>query len=162
CVRLLSCTLFVWFAYAPFGVKAHDSGAAEPSVAATIETTLKSADGQIGQFAFDGDPATYFASAQNPGAGDHFTLGFDRPVTIAPLTVTTGRPQGGDRMEAGAVEASKDGKSFTALAKFAEGSAHAEPGSEPIRAIRIKATADLQHPLAIREIAIDSTPPVAT
>ncbi len=35
--------------------------AAEP-VAATVETTLAAADGQIRQFAFDGDPDTYFAS----------------------------------------------------------------------------------------------------
>ena len=159
-MRLSSSAMFLCFACAPFGVCAHSSGAAEPPVAAIIETTLKTADGQIRQFAFDGDPATYFASAQNPGASDHFTLVFDEPVTIRSLTVTTGRPQGGDRMEAGALEASKDGKSFTALANFVDGDARGGPVGEPIRAIRIKPTADLHHPLAIREIALDSTPPV--
>ena len=38
--------------------------AVEPPVAATIDTTLRTAAGHIRQFAFDGDPNTYFASAQ--------------------------------------------------------------------------------------------------
>ena len=44
---------------------------------AVVETTLATADKNIRQFAFDGDPNTYFASAKNPGKDDHFTLVFD-------------------------------------------------------------------------------------
>jgi hypothetical protein len=161
-MRLAPGVLLAWLVGAPLEASAILGGAAEPPVAATIETTLKTADGHIRQFAFDGNAATFFASAENASAGDHFTLVFEKPVTIRSLAVTTGRPQGGDRMDAGTVEASKDGKSFTALAKFADGVARAEPAGAAIRALRIKATEDLPHPLAIREIAIESTPPLAT
>ena len=74
--------------------------AAKP-VAAIVETTLTTADGQIRQFAFDGDPDTYFASEKNPTAADHFTLVFDKPVAVKSVTATTGRPKGGDALEAG-------------------------------------------------------------
>jgi hypothetical protein len=39
--------------------------------------------------------------------------------------------------------------------------AYAIPGHQPIRAVRIKPTEQLMHPLAIRELTIDSEPPVA-
>ena len=51
-------------------------------VAAAIETTLATARGQIRQFAFDGDPDTFFASEKNPGGADHFTVVFDKPVKV--------------------------------------------------------------------------------
>src|SRR5215468_8335511 len=50
-------------------------------VAAIVESSLKTAGGQVRQLAFDGDAAaTYFASDGNPGKDDHFTLRFDGPV----------------------------------------------------------------------------------
>ncbi len=131
------------------------------AVAATVETTLSTGSGQIRQFAFDADPNTYFASTQNAGSKDHFTLLFDRAVTVKSIAVTTGRPKGGDPLDAGILEVSADGKQFTELAKFADGVARAKPDGRQIRAVRIKPSADLKHPLAIREFVIDSTPPVA-
>src|SRR5438067_2533072 len=82
------------------------------AVAATVESTLQSAKGQIRQFAFDGDPKTYFASAKDAGSGDHFTLTFDKAVAVKSVQVTTGRPRGGDRLDSGALEGSADGKEF--------------------------------------------------
>jgi hypothetical protein len=134
--------------------------AASP-VAVTIETTLTSADGQIRMLAFDGDPMTYFASKQNPTTGDHFTLLFDRPVTVRSIVVTTGRPSGGDQLDAGNVATSVDGKKFEFLARFADGVARARPKGQTIRAVRIQISGNLNHPLAIREITIESDPPVA-
>ena len=136
-------------------------GNASAPVAATVETTLASAPGWIRQFAFDGDPGTYFASAQEAGPRDHFTLVFDKPVAVQSVTVTTGRPQGGDLLDAGNLEGSADGKKFESLAKFAEGVARARPGGRKLRAVRVQPTDDLKHPLAIREFAIESEPPVA-
>src|SRR5579871_2574987 len=75
--------------------------AAVTPVAATVETTLASAAGQIRQFAFDGDANTYFASAQDAGRTDHFTLVFDKPVAVQAVAVTTGRPGGSDLLDAG-------------------------------------------------------------
>src|SRR5262249_36588796 len=114
-----------------------DPPAARP-VAATVETTLTTANGQIRQFAFDGEPATYFASTQNPTGADQFTLIFDHPVAVKSVTVTTGKPDGGDKLDAGALEASADGQAFEPLAKFADGTAHAEPAGRKLKAVRVK------------------------
>jgi hypothetical protein len=136
--------------------------AASSPVAAVIETTLKSASGQIAQFAFDGDADRYFASADNVKAADHFKLTFDKPVAVKSITVTTGRPKGGDRLDAGALEGSADGKTFEALAQFAEGEASAKPKGKQLLAVRVRPGADLKHPLIIREIVVESDPAVTT
>jgi Peptidase of plants and bacteria len=133
----------------------------KPPVTASIETTLSTASRQIRQFAFDGDPGTYFGSVQNPGMSDHFTLIFDEPVVVNSIAVVTGRPDSSDMLEAGKVETSVDGKTFHDRANFTAGVAYAILGSRPIRAIRIKPGQQLAHPLAIRELTIDSQPLVA-
>jgi hypothetical protein len=135
---------------------------AEAPVAAVVESSLKSAKGQIRQFAFDGDAKTYFASADNAKSSDHFTLVFDRPVAVKSVTVTTGRPKGDDRLDSGSLEGSADGKKFEALAKFAEGTASAKLKGQKLKVVRVKPGADLKHPLVIREITIDTEPAVTT
>jgi len=132
----------------------------ESGVAATVETTLKTSSGHIRQFAFDGDPATYFASEQNPTRGDYFALVFDKPVAVTSLKVTTGKPEGGDILDAGSLEVSADGKRFEEAAVFKEGVASARLGGRKFRALRIKPAVDLKHALAIREITIESDPKV--
>ena len=135
-------------------------GAAEP-IAATVETTLTSTAGQIRQFAFDGSPDTYFASARDAGPADHFTLVFDQPVAVTSLAVTTGKPDGGDALDTGTLEISADGTAFETLARFSGRVALGVPAGPRVRAVRIRPVADLKHPLAIREIAVESDPPVA-
>jgi hypothetical protein len=133
------------------------------TVAATVETTLATGGKQIRQFAFDGDPDTYFSSQKNPTKNDHFTLVFDKPVAIKAISVTTGKPnKGGDALDAGVVEVSADGKEFEELAKFDGGAAKAEPAGKKIRAVRVRPTEDMTHPLAVREIVVDGEPKVRT
>jgi hypothetical protein len=132
---------------------------AEP-LAATIETTLTTDGEQIRQFAFDGDPKTFFASAKNAGRADHFTLVFDKPAAVTSLTVSTGRADGRDKLLAGVVEASPDGEKFEEMAKFKDGEAAAKPEGRKVRAIRIRPSEDLKYPLVVREIAIESEPAV--
>src|SRR5438132_12141129 len=67
---------------------------APPRVAATVETTLATAAGHVRQFAYDGDPDTYFASEKNPTTADHFTLVVDQPVAVNAVAVATGKPRG--------------------------------------------------------------------
>jgi hypothetical protein len=144
-------------------LSASTTTAAEPAkpVVATIETTLATAQKQIRQFAFDGDSNTFFASENNPSSSDHFTLLFEQPVTVKSIAVVTGQPDGGDALEAGKLEFSADGKTFRELALFVDGKAQAEPRGQQVRAIRIQPTATSRHPLAIRELTIESEPPVA-
>ncbi len=132
----------------------------QPPVAATVETTLKTAGKQIRMYAFDGDPNTYFASATPPTAADHFTLVFDKPVALKAVTVRTGKPGGGDQLDAGTLEISADGKTFAPLAQFAGGTASAKPAGKAVKALRLRPAADLKHPLVVREIALESTPAV--
>jgi hypothetical protein len=128
-------------------------------VAATIESTLKTHDRQIRQFALDGDESTFFATEKVPSADEHFTIVLDKPVKLKSVEVKTGRPDGKDKIAGGSLEVSTDGKSFRKLAGFAEGSARGEAVSEPIRAIRIKPE-ESKEPIAIRELAIASEPAV--
>jgi len=139
--------------------------AAEPppaAIAATVETTLKTSSGQIRQFAFDGNPDTYFLSAENASKADHFTLVFDKAVAVKSIAVTTGGPKGANLLDKGVLEVSVDGKKFEDLARFDQGSAAARLDGRKIRAVRIRPSEDLQHPLAIRDFAVDSDPPLKT
>lgn len=135
--------------------------AAEPKpIRATVVSTLATAPKHARQFAFDGVADTYYASAKNPGRDDTTTLIFDEPVTVTSITVTTGKPDGGDRLTAGGLEASEDGKSFEPIAKFADGTARGTPGRK-LKAVRVK-PGETNHPLVIREFAVESDPPVTT
>jgi hypothetical protein len=138
------------------------SADATKPVNARVECSLATSGGQIRQFAFDGDPETFFASAENPDDPDHFTLTLDTPVKLKSIVVTTGRADGVDRLDSGSLEASTDGQTFEEVAKFRDGAARSEAKDRPVRAIRIRPGAESKHPLVIREIAIDSAEPVAT
>ena len=151
----------LWMAVSPAVAAESDVESGNVVVAARIETTLSTASRQIRQFALDGDNGTYFNSVQNPGSADHFTLIFDTPVVVKSIAVATGRPGGGDMLDAGKLETSTDGTIFHDRANFSEATAYAIPGPQPIRAVRIKPTEQLTHPLAIRELTIDSEPSVA-
>jgi hypothetical protein len=143
-------------------------------VAAVVESSLKTAGGQIRQFAFDNDPDTFFASDGNPGKDDHFTLQFDEPVSVEQVDVVTGRPKKEeDILTSGVLEVSTDGKTFERASELkivfpsrgpvSTVSTQLAGGKLPakVRAIRIK-PGELKHPLIIREIKIKSDPPVAT
>jgi hypothetical protein len=152
----ISCVVVPLFLVVPIPA----APATKPPVAATIETTLNTDGEHIRQLAFDGDAKTYFTSQKNATVKDHFTLVLDKPVAVQSLRVTTGRPDGGDKLDAGTLEVSSDGKKFEELATFADGAAKAKPAGRKLQAIRIKPTKDLNHPLVIREIVLDSEPAV--
>jgi hypothetical protein len=149
-----------WLALAVLSFAAPLHAAEAKPVRATVESTLPTAGNQIRQYAFDHDAKSYYASESNPGKDDSFTLTFDAPVTVKSVTVTTGKPEGGDNLTAGELEWSADGKEFKSLAKFADGAAHGTPNKK-IKAVRVK-PGETKHPLVIREFAVESDPPVAT
>lgn len=150
--------------------------AADPpqkAVMAAAESSLRTAGGQIRQFAFDGNPDTYFASDGNPGKDDHFTVRFDEPVAVKDFTVWTGRPKGEGQLGSAVLEVSADGKSFERCADLkvlfpsrgptAPLSTWMTGAKLPakVRAVRVK-SGEQKHPLVILEMKIDSDPPVAT
>ncbi len=88
---------------------------------------------------------------------------FERPVRVKAIEVTTGRPGGDDKLEAGDLEISADGKKFTAVAKFKDGAASAKlPDGKEIAAVRVHPADGLKHPLTIREFGIHSSPGCTT
>ncbi len=133
----------------------------KPTIAATIETTLATSGDHIRQFAFDGEDKSYFASGKNATDRDHFTLVLDKPVAVQSLRVMTGRPEGGDKLDAGTLHVSADGKTFEEMAKFRAGMAETKLTGRTVQAVRIKLSQDLSYPLVIREIVLDSEPAVA-
>ncbi len=135
--------------------------AADGPVVVTVESTLNTGSGQIRQFAFDGDDTTYFRSDRIPTEADHFTLVLDAPVVVKSIAVVTGKPDGVERLEAGTLEVSDDGKTFHPLATFTDGRVTAVPNRGEVRAIRIKPSAGSTHPLTIREVSIESNPTLA-
>ena len=134
--------------------------APRPVVRAVAVSSLATGNEQIRQFAFDADPDTAFASAKNAAKGDSFTLVFDTPVNVKSVRVTTGRPKGGDALAAGVLEVSADGKAFEESAKFEKGTATGGAAAK-VKAVRVRVTEDLDHPLVVREIAVDAEPAVA-
>src|SRR5262245_35053714 len=136
---------------------------------ATVESSLKTAGGHIRQFALDGDADTFFESEKNLGKDDHFTLKFDQPVGIKKIELWTGRPNGDDFLGSGVLEVSSDGKAFKENATLSWSATRAgvqtllfEKDRLPpkLLAVRIK-PGEQDHPLVIREIKIDSDPPVS-
>lgn len=146
----------------PAVVTADDEPATKPPVTATVATTLTTDADQVRQFAFDGDDATWFLSGDQPDADDHFTMTFDQPVAVTSIAVTTGTPEGDARVEAGHVEVSADGENFESIAMLAGGAAAVQLDERSIRAVRLKPDREHDHPVAVREIKIESRPAVAT
>lgn len=159
---LLAVSLF-WPSVAPAADPLPVAPAPRPvvkPVAGYVVSSLATGNNQIRQFAFDGNPDTYFASEQNARTGDYFTLYLDSPVAAKSVRVLAGRPKGDDALAAAVLEVSADGKSFEELADFAGGAAVGST-KPPIKVVRVRVTDDLKHPLVVRELAIDSEPPVA-
>jgi hypothetical protein len=134
---------------------------AAKKVAAIVESSLITGHNQIRQFAFDDDPNTYFESEKSATKADHFTLTLDAPVTVATIRVITGKPNGTEILNSGVLEVSSDGKKFEMMAKFEDGVATGHVKNKSIKMLRIRPTEDLDHPLVLREIVIDSKPAVA-
>jgi len=129
---------------------------------AICESSCLTDGDRIRQFAFDADPATYFASERNASKSDHFTITFDHPVSLKSVAVLTGQPGGTDLLTEGVLEVSGDGVRFEAIATFAEGKAVATKQEQSVKSVRIRATGDLKCPLVIREIVVVSEPKVVT
>jgi hypothetical protein len=129
-------------------------------VVPTVEASVPTNGQQIRQFAFDGDPATHFASAAAAKKDDTFTLAFDRPVLLKAFAVATGNATGEDALAAGVLEVSADGKTFEAAATFANGAAKMA-GGKAAKAVRVRVTEDQEAALVVREIKVESVPAVA-
>ena len=131
-----------------------------PVPAAAVETTLPTDGDHVAQLAFDGRPETFFRSARAPKAGDTFTLVLAAPAKVTRVEVLTGKPDRAEALAQGVVEVSADGTAFAEAAPLASGAARANLGGRKIKTVRLRATADGDGPVAIREIVLHSQPVV--
>ncbi len=125
------------------------------SVTASAASSLPTAGGDIRQFAFDGKPATVFASVGKAKKDDHLTLLFDRVIDVTALSVATGRTNDEDWLSTGVLEVSTDGTTFETVGQFAKGSAK-DTTARKVRAVRVRTTDDLLGPLVVSEIVVES------
>lgn len=159
----MRCALCLFVMTLCVAVRSADEKPAAPgAIGASVATTLATASPQIRMFAFDGDEKSYYASSGNPTANDHFTLVFDKAVELKSVSVATGRVNGDDKLDAGELQFSADGKTFEKAAEFAEGNAKADGKGAKVMAVRIKPTAEMTHPLAVKEFTVVSEPAVTT
>jgi hypothetical protein len=131
-----------------------------PVERAVIESSLPTGGRGIRQFAFDADPATAFVSDKNATKADHLTLTFDHPVALESVVVLTGRAGGADVLATGVLEVSADGTTFESVGRFSAGKAEAAGNRKGVKAVRVRPTEDLTHPLVVREFTIRSEPRV--
>jgi hypothetical protein len=121
----------------------------------TVETTLRQHDGHAMTRAFDGKLETFFWHNRAVRKDDHLTLRFSEPRAMRSIVVKTGKPDGsGDRLADGALEVSRGGGAFAAVAEFRDGAADAALDGAPIDAVRIRARAASTQWLVIREITL--------
>jgi hypothetical protein len=144
------------------GTAPSGAAATRPARAAVIETSLPTQRDLVPQLAFDGNADTYFLSARPPKADDTFTLILTRPSRLKRVEVLTGKPDGGDALEAGVLETSADGNTFVKAAAFEKGLARADLGGKEIKSIRLRPSANAAGPLAVREIKLEADPQVPT
>jgi hexosaminidase len=123
---------------------------------AKVETSLGTYQEHWAELAFDGRADTFFWADRALREGDHLTLTF--PAALAaptPVQVATGgsASRTGDRLDAGLLEVSVDGNTWSKLADFADGKAAgiAPAGS---RSLRVRVTKAQTSWLIIHEITV--------
>ena len=110
------------------------------------------------EYAFDGDPETFYWNDRAIRAGDTVTLILETPEQLARVAVHTGIPEiVAARLASGVLEVSSDGENFTTVQTLRRGTADSRLTGQPVKAVRIRATAD-QGPnwLMVREFILES------
>lgn len=107
------------------------------------------------ELAYDGRPETFFWADRALKKGDHLTVAFKEP-TSGKLSVKTGGPasRNGDKLDAGVLEASSDGSSWTQIGEFADGDASGDL-PEGTKQVRILVTEPQTNWLIVHEVVVE-------
>ena len=82
-------------------------------------------------------------------------------MNVKSVAITTGKPDGSDRLDSGSLEISEDGKAFATWRSSRTGRRSPSRAGRRSRRSGSGRRPRHRHPLAIREIALDSEPKVA-
>lgn len=111
---------------------------------ARVATTIGPYEGHRPENLVDYDRSTFFWSNRGLTNGESVTIVFDAPVPLSSIESASGKldDPAADILAAGRLEVSADGTAFRTVATYSNGTARAALGREPVKAIRITATAD--------------------
>jgi hypothetical protein len=122
---------------------------------AQVDSSLGHYQDYFHEFAFDGNPDTFFWSDRGLKPGDHFTLSFDQPTRFDSLTLLMGTQRyRNEYVHDGVIETSPDGKQWTELAKLNSDRAEVEMPASPIKSIRLRSLQAQRFWLIIREMVL--------
>ncbi|MHB8897471.1 MAG: glycoside hydrolase family 20 zincin-like fold domain-containing protein [Thermoguttaceae bacterium] len=121
-----------------------------------IESSLKNYQDYYPDFAFDGDPQTFYWSDRGLVAGDHFTLLLDPPAELKKVTILLGTDRyRAEYIHTGKLEAQDADGNWTEVAELKSAQVEAELPAGTTKAIRLRADAPQKFWLIIREIQLE-------
>lgn len=126
----------------------------------SVQTTLPTYKNHHPALLADKDPKTMFWAARNVRKNDIISVTWPTEIPRGSyLTLLDGLTKGGDHFDGAVLEASMDGKEWRPLGSRRCGvlSAHL---SRPLKYFRLRATRDLPHWVALRELAVESNAPL--
>ena len=127
---------------------------------ATITTNLVTYQDNAPVKAFDGSLESFWWGNHRGGgglsAGDYFTITLAQPMAVNKIRAVTGESDHReDNLHKGVLDVSTDGTTFEKAAEFKKGVAEADLKGKQVKAIRIRATADQENWLIIREVLLN-------
>jgi hypothetical protein len=122
---------------------------------AQVDSSLDHYQDYFHEFAFDGNPETFYWSDRGLQPGDHFTLTLDQPARFDSLTLEMGtRRYRNEYVHDGVIETSLDGKQWTEIAKLNSIRAEVKMPDSPIKSIRLRSLQAQRFWLIVREIVL--------
>ena len=138
-----------------FRTAEYDLADVRPAMPATIETNMAQGKGYEKEYAFDGDPVTFYSSNYSHTPGDYFTVTLDSIHEFTTINIFGDDSR--DYFNDGArLSVSADGVNFEKVAEPDDkGRLHAEFDSpRKVKAVKIELTKSKNSRLTIREIEL--------
>lgn len=118
-------------------------------------------EANVAQCAFDGDESTAYQSAGPVRANDALTLTLTEPAATSQVRVVVGDETGGSLAQGLVLELSTDGQNYgISLPIEGAGVTYGLNAPLALQAVRVRATADSDQPLIVRELWLTSQPGV--
>lgn len=122
-----------------------------------IESSLGNYQDYYPEFAFDGDPETFYWSDRGLVEGDHFTLTFDAPIDLKRVVFLLGTNRyRQEYVHAGVLEAQGEDGSWQKVADLKSARVEAELGPGKTKALRLRVAEPQRFWLIVREIEVES------
>ena len=123
---------------------------------AKIESSQGNYQDYYPEFAFDGDPRTFYWSDRGLVKGDHFTLTFDAPIALKRVVFLLGTNRyRQEYVHAGVLEVQNEDGSWQKLADLKSARVEAELGAGKTKALRLRVAKPQRFWLIVREIEVE-------